>query len=132
MRYSLRPRLSRRLPIDQSSSRESFRLPYRRLALFVRRLHVRQFCYASNDRQTATPRCRGVNERLHYEAKARCIPVCRATFNAGERGENVAPALFFHVFYPFSAFFVVLRTATLSLCKGGLLRISRPLAKSTY
>lgn len=35
VRYSLRPRLSRRLPIDQS-----FRITYRRLALFIRRLHV--------------------------------------------------------------------------------------------
>jgi len=54
------------------------------------------------DRQMVTPCCHetraGVNERLRYEAKARCILTCRATFNAGERGGNAAPALFSMVF----------------------------------
>jgi len=72
------------------------------------------------DRQMVTPRCHetraGVNERLRYEAKARCILTCLATFNAGERGGNAAPALFSMVFYYLSSpFSVVLRTATLSM-----------------
>jgi len=127
VRYSLRPRLSRRLPIDQS-----FRITCRRLALFIRRLHARQFHYASNDRPancyTSLSWTRaGVNERLHYEAKARGILMCRATFNTGERGENVAAALFSTFFTPSphsSSSFEPPRC----LCKGGLLCISRLLA----
>ena len=72
------------------------------------------------DRQMATPRCRGpragVNERLRYEAKARCILIFLATFNAGEREGNPAPALFSTFFSRLPLLLrLVLRIATTSM-----------------
>jgi len=82
-------------------------------------MYVNSVTQAMIDRQMATPRCRGpragVNERLRYEAKARCILIFLATFNAGEREGNPALALFSTFFYDYPSFFVVLRIATLSM-----------------
>lgn len=78
--FCARESFSRRPSIDQSSprAREPFRIPSRAHIVRARSL-LRRFRCASNDRSASdytllSRTCiTGVNERLHYEAKARCI-----------------------------------------------------------
>lgn len=141
MRYSLRPRVFRYQSINRPRANRLG--SHRRLAYCscgdYMELHVRvnSVTQAMIDRQMATPRLRGpgagVNERLHYEAKARCILTYTARhLTRVNVEETLLPRYFPRFFLTPPPHSPLSFEPPRCLCKGGLLCISRPLAKTTY